>query len=104
MSAHVAKEEMALLMPNSLSHYFKDEPEYMVVPEPTGSGIFARIGAALRWLAQMPARRSVIDELSSLSDHELADIGLARAELSRVFDTNFAAERARIAGHRPAGM
>ena len=104
MSAHIAKEEMALLMPNSLTHYFKDEPEYLVVPEPAGSGLFAKIGAAVRWIVSLPARRSVMDELNSLSDHELSDIGLSRSELTRVFDADFAAERGRLAGRRSAGM
>jgi len=35
----------------------------------------------------------VLDELSGLSDHELADIGLARNDLSRVFDPAFAHAR-----------
>ena len=43
----------------------------------------------------MPRRRAVLDELSMLSDHELADIGLSRVDLGRVFDPSFAAERAR---------
>jgi uncharacterized protein YjiS (DUF1127 family) len=104
MSAHIAKEEMALLMPNSLTHYFKDEPEYLVVPEPAGTSLFSRIGAAVRWVINLPARRSVMDELGSLSDHELADIGLSRSELTRVFDADFAAERGRLAARRSAGM
>lgn len=104
MSAHIAKEEMAILMPNSLSHYFKDEPEYLVVPEASGNGLFKRIGAVLRWIAEMPARRSVMDELSTLTDRELADVGLSRSELTRVFDPEFSARRARIAGYRNAGM
>ena len=93
MSAHVAKEEIALQMPNSLSNYFKSEPEYMVVPEAAGTSVFARLGAAVRWIANLPARRSVMDELNALTDHELADIGLTRNELGRVFDPNFAARR-----------
>jgi uncharacterized protein YjiS (DUF1127 family) len=104
MSAHIAKEEMALLMPKSLSHYFKDEPEYLVVPEPAGNGIFARVAGALRWVIQLPMRRSVIDELSAMTDHELADIGLSRSEVTRVFEPGFAAERSRLVAHRPAAM
>jgi len=35
----------------------------------------------------------VLDELGMLSDHELADIGLSRVDLPRVFDPAFAADR-----------
>ena len=43
----------------------------------------------------MRRRRAVLDELSALSDRELADIGLNRNELSRVFDPQFAKQRER---------
>ncbi|KAA5613729.1 DUF1127 domain-containing protein [Rhodovastum atsumiense] len=76
-----------------MSHYFRDEPEIVPVEE-VRPGLFERLGQALRWIAEMPKRRAVMDELNMLSDHELADIGLTRAELPRVFDPGFAAERA----------
>jgi uncharacterized protein YjiS (DUF1127 family) len=89
MSQRLAKEEMALLMPNTLSHYFKDDPEQLPVMT-DDTGVFARLGGALRWLAELPRRRRVMDELSSLSEHELADIGLSRGDVANVFDPNFA--------------
>jgi uncharacterized protein YjiS (DUF1127 family) len=59
-----------------------------------------RLVGAVRWLAEWPRRRAVMEELSSLSDHELADIGLTRGDLPRVFDPAFAQSRklARKAG------
>jgi len=51
-------------------------------------GLFARFSI---WLADQPRRRAVLNELRSMSDHELADIGLARADLHRVFDPEFVA-------------
>ncbi|MBU6500199.1 MAG: DUF1127 domain-containing protein [Rhodospirillales bacterium] len=95
MNAFVAKEEIALLMPNSLSHYFRDEDAGLpaTASVETKSGVLARLGAVGRWLAQAGQRRMVMDELRGLSDHELADIGLARAELGLVFDTGFASQR-----------
>jgi len=88
-----AKEELATVLPTSMSHYFQDEPEYL--PEPTvhTPGLFARLGGALRWLLETPKRYAVMEELSRLSDHELADIGLNRSQLSSVFDPEFAAAR-----------
>ena len=84
--AHVSKEEIALLIPNTLSHYFKDEVDYMPKVEEEGVHLFARIGAAFRWIAELPRRRAVMDELASLSEHELADIGLTRSDLPHVFE------------------
>ena len=55
--------------------------------------MFTAIANTFRHIAEMPRRRALIDELSMLSDHELADIGLNRAELDRVFDRDFAAAR-----------
>ncbi len=57
-------------------------------------GLRARLAGAAQWLAEQPRRRAVINELATLSDHELADIGLARGDLNRVFDRGFAAGRA----------
>ena len=94
MHTRVAKEELAILLPNTMSHYFQDEPVHVAEPEATRSGLFARIGAVLRWIAEFPKRQAVMDELSMLSDHELADIGLNRADVSHVFDPAFAADRA----------
>ena len=39
-----------------------------------------------RAIAEYPRRRRVMDELSMLTDRELADIGLTRGDISRVFD------------------
>ncbi len=91
MSARIAKEELSLLLPNTMSHYFHDDHNYQATTK--GPGLLARLSGMLRWLAEMPKRRAVLDELSMLSDHELADIGLNRGELPRVFDPSFAADR-----------
>jgi uncharacterized protein YjiS (DUF1127 family) len=93
MNAHVSKEELALLLPSSLSTYFKDAVPYMPQPEAQGPSLVARLAGALRWLAALPGRRAVMNELGALTDHELADIGLSRSELSRVFDADFASSR-----------
>jgi hypothetical protein len=90
MNARVAKEEIALLMPTSLSRY-ADEP--MLHDEAPQSGLMARLSAALTWVIDLPRRQAVLAELSQLSEHELADIGLSRTDLSRVFDRSFAAQR-----------
>ncbi len=108
MSGHVAKEEIALLMPERLSHYFQDDREYMPASSEQGRGVFAILAAAVKWLIELPRRRALLDELGSLTDHELADIGLSRAELGQVFDRDFSgarnSERDLMAGARPISM
>lgn len=56
--------------------------------------LFSGIGAVLRFVVQYPERARVLRQLHGLSDRELADIGLERGDLGRVFDEDFAA------GHR----
>lgn len=85
MSAHLASS-------------FSFAPQATQAPQ-AQSGAFAH-GApssfqrAVQWLLEMPRRRAVINQLDSLSDHELADIGLARADVPRVFDRGFGVSRA----------
>lgn len=93
MSARIAKEEMALMMPNTLSHYFRDEPDAMPQGARQGATLFDRLAAAVTWMREMPRRRAVLNELEGLSARELADIGLTREDLPRVFDDCSAVRR-----------
>ena len=87
MNAHVANPGLTFLPPVGAG-----------IEAPRGPAGFAgRVAATVRWLAELPKRRAVIAELSRLSDHDLADIGLNRTDLPRVFDPAFAASR-RMAG------
>ncbi|HEY2133563.1 MAG TPA: DUF1127 domain-containing protein [Acetobacteraceae bacterium] len=93
MNAFVPKEEIAILRPNTLSHYFKDDAMWAPAPEKKRLGLFGRVAGLLRAIAELPRRQAVMNELNMLSDHELSDIGLVRGELSRVFDSGFVAQR-----------
>jgi uncharacterized protein YjiS (DUF1127 family) len=89
MNAQVKKEEIALLLPNSLTISDAEATRNAsfrssVAPRP---GLFARIAG---WLREMPRRHAVLEELNALSDRELADIGLTRADIGHVFDADFA--------------
>jgi uncharacterized protein YjiS (DUF1127 family) len=48
--------------------------------------VLSAIGSAL---LTFPARRSTYESLRQLSDRELADIGLTRGDITRVFDPDF---------------
>ena len=65
-----------------------------------GKSVIARLAGVVAWIIEFPRRQSVMAELAELSDHELADIGLVRSDLGRVFDADFAAQRARASANR----
>jgi len=88
MNAPLAKEQIALLMSDSLTYRMSPVQGTDTAPQarPSTFAVFAsRLVGAVRFLKELPQRRAVIDELSRLSDRELADIGLSRAELKLVF-------------------
>jgi len=64
---------------------------------PSNTGLLDRIGSFVtglaRGIADLPRRRGVLDELSMLSEHELADIGLTRGDIGHVFDADFMQQR-----------
>lgn len=87
MNAPLSADQLALLMSNSLSH----SSAVVQAVHPLTLGVRLRQFAA--YLRSLPQRRSVMNELASLSDRELADIGLHRAEMGRVFDPKFVEAR-----------
>ncbi len=80
MNAFVSKEELTLLPTTRINYpeHFADARSRRSKP-----GLFARIRA---WME----RQSVLSELNDLTDRELADIGLSRADIRNVFDPTFA--------------
>jgi len=98
MNAPLAKEQIALLMSDSLTYrspVVEGTDGTIITANAAAPSLLQRIGGWFSGLLAISRRRAVLDELSSLSDRELADIGLNRAELSRVFDPRFAEARAR---------
>lgn len=91
MNAPLTKEQIALLMSGTVTH----RTPAVETTHPAAPNLFARMKLAAARLMELPRRRAVLDELSTLTDRELADIGLNRAELGQVFDPRFAAARAR---------
>jgi uncharacterized protein YjiS (DUF1127 family) len=85
MSAPITKDQLTFSLGN-LSYIdanYDAQPETpAVLPK---RSVFAR-------LHEWRQRRGVAAELAQMTDRELADIGLSRADVSRVFDPGFAAE------------
>ena len=71
-----------------------DEPAAAVVKTPEhGIGHWLRSAAAA--FTAWRRRQAVLQEMAMMTDRELADIGLSRSDLGRVFDPTFATDRAR---------
>ncbi len=90
MSAPIARNQLAYQLPNLTyvdAHF--EEPNLGRVtlpnelPQPTfGRWLAAHIAAFQAWRE----KRAALAELEIMSDRELLDIGLSRADLHRVFD------------------
>jgi uncharacterized protein YjiS (DUF1127 family) len=95
MSAQITKDQFTFSLGNaSYVDYSYDEPPATVVKAPR-SGIGHWLRLAVSTFADWQRRQTVLQEMAMLSDRELADIGLSRFDLPRVFDPAFAAERVR---------
>ena len=82
MSAPLAKDQIALLMSDSVTYRVSPVQRAGRVRR---TSLFSVIADAVRSIVEFPRRQAVLNELSRLSDRELADIGLHRAELRQVF-------------------
>jgi uncharacterized protein YjiS (DUF1127 family) len=91
MSAPIAKDQLAFSLGNLsyIGPHYEDAQQRPLVP---GGGfvqwVVARAHAIGAWFEKQTALR----ELEMMSDRELSDIGLARADLRRVFDPGFVSD------------
>ena len=69
--------------------------------EAIGQWIRKAVTSVFRAILDYPRRRRVYGELSLLTDRELADIGLSRGDITRVFEGDFE-QKARQAANAPA--
>lgn len=94
MNAPIAKDQLGFSLGN-LSYIdptFDEAAAPLVKPQ--DRGIHAWLAPILAKFTEWQRRRAVIAEMAMMTDHELADIGLSRADLARVFDPGFAADHA----------
>ena len=85
MSAPLAKHRLVSMSSPSLSQGGSLSHGASPVQQRRGNSFFHRLANSLRWVAEYPRRLSVINELQRLTDRELTDIGLTRAEVRNVF-------------------
>jgi uncharacterized protein YjiS (DUF1127 family) len=99
MNIRTARDDASLLFPANMS-YGAAEPVAQAAGQADLGRKAARFGdrvrQALAWIAELPRRHAVLAQLETMSDRELADIGLVRGELSKVFSAGYAATRGRV--------
>ncbi len=75
------------------SEYFGEQGTRLPRPR-RRRGTFSRLLRGLAdWVAAIRERQAVLDQLSAMSDRDLADIGLSRGQIHAVFDPEFLQER-----------
>jgi uncharacterized protein YjiS (DUF1127 family) len=92
MTASFSKHQLAPIFPHDVfpHHISAREPtEQVVHPARAGRSLGQRLGSAI---AALQGHQAVFNELHSLTDRELTDIGITRSDIHRVFDSGFAAE------------
>ena len=95
----VAKEEMAIMLPSGLSYASPGEAGAQAAAQArrdSGKGLGERIARAVQYVIDLPHRMAVSAELRTLSDRELTDVGLSRADIPYVCNRAFAATRERM--------
>jgi uncharacterized protein YjiS (DUF1127 family) len=96
MNASINKNDFAFKLPEMLSYHstWEDADYEPALPRRRHSVLVRLASAPVRWATAYAERRRVINELAQMSDRELADLGISRFDIPRVFDPAFAAERA----------
>jgi uncharacterized protein YjiS (DUF1127 family) len=95
MTAQNSKQALAFNLPEMLSYHSTwDDADYEPVLPPRRPSITHRLGEFFHRMAVAPQRAATRAELAAMTDRELADIGLSRYDIGRVFDPVFAREYA----------
>jgi uncharacterized protein YjiS (DUF1127 family) len=92
MSAPIGKNQLAFQLPNlSYIDVSLEEPSLRVAPPAPRSrarrqNLFVRLS---RGIKAWRTRHEAVAEMETMSDRELLDIGLTRADIPRVFDPRY---------------
>ncbi|MES2714017.1 MAG: DUF1127 domain-containing protein [Pseudomonadota bacterium] len=111
MDARLTQSELTALRPTIGMRDAAEREALRVAATNQGDALFARklglglrtvataIATLARAVASFPAKRRAYSDLLALSPRELADIGLTRADIPRVFDPDFA-----VAKRKPVAL
>ncbi len=95
MSMQPSKQALAFKLPDMLSYHSTwDDADYEPVLPHRRPGWAERLALLVRALTAYSRRMAVRRELHAMTDRELADIGINRYDVERVFDPAFAREYA----------
>lgn len=96
MAAFTNKNEFAFKLPEMMSYHstWEDADYEPVLPRRRNSWVARAADTGRRWLHNRMERVRVMNELKALDDRALADLGLTRYDIGRVFDKDFVAEHA----------
>jgi uncharacterized protein YjiS (DUF1127 family) len=95
MTAPIAKNQLSYTLGN-MSYIGSSYDDASVAPAAQPRQGFGRW--LVQWFAgfkEWQRKQTVLREMETMTDRELADIGLARGDLPRVFDPAFASDHAR---------
>ena len=102
MSAPLAKSDFVFKLSTSRSYIGADydpAPAQVQTAQPASRSLGRALADGLAFLMagvrNWAGRQVTMAEMGSMSDRELADIGLNRGDLPRVFDADFVADHAR---------
>lgn len=105
MDARITKPEFDSAIPSSVRSMSQAEAVRLEAmrqrDEAIGRWLRKAVTSLYRAVAEYPRRRRVYSELATLSDRELADIGLNRGDISHIFEDEFRA-REKLAANAPA--
>jgi len=105
MSAHLAENDFVFKLATSqtyIDHAYDDhgyDPATLPGEQQASTGLLRWLGDGVAFVAQgfknWMSREATLSDMGMMSDRELADIGLNRSDLPRVFDEDFVADHAR---------
>lgn len=96
MTAHISKDRMTFVLPEMQSYHSTwDDADYAPqTPAPHRSVLRRLAHGVAEYVRVMHERHVARAELETMTDRELADMGINRFDVNRLFDEDFIEEHA----------